>query len=516
MKNNRSDIARKNFPFFNSANSKGLRTPCETSANASIGISSNPLIEALGWLIGLVVACGIVIINSETNTDLAPTILYITLLLMAANLFSINVVISIALMCMLLLTATFLYNGGYQRWESTTGFFRCLTALSAITFLALRSKYAADRLRHNEVYLIGAQRLSQTGSVGFRAGAEAISWSDESARIFEYPLTDAPTFSKVLARTHPDDLPLVHEVFAKATRHEALIEVKHRLLMPDGRIKHVHMIASPLFTQHECSKYVGALMDITANKQAEEALLCAQAQLAHVTRVTSLGELAASIAHEVNQPLTAITSSSEACRRWLDRPVPDLNEALASLDRIIASSCRASDVISRIRTLSRKCGPMRQSESLNDIVNETLSLVQQELAHHKISPKVELAARSGRVHADRVQLQQVIINLIINACHALAEVELEACERILHVRTWIKDNEAVVEVADLGSGIAAHVLPSLFTPFFTTKENGMGMGLSICRSIIDFHGGRIWATSALGHGTSFKVALPLLVTRETA
>jgi C4-dicarboxylate-specific signal transduction histidine kinase len=159
---------------------------------------------------------------------------------------------------------------------------------------------------------------------------------------------------------------------------------------------------------------------------------------------------------------------------------------------------------------------MRQSESLNDIVNETLSLVQQELAHHKISPKVDLAAHSGRVHADRVQLQQVIINLIINACQALAEVETS--ERTLHVRTWVKDSEAVVEVADLGPGIAAHVLPSLFTPFFTTKENGMGMGLSICRSIIDFHGGRIWATSAIGHGTSFKVALPLLVTvaRETA
>jgi C4-dicarboxylate-specific signal transduction histidine kinase len=249
-------------------------------------------------------------------------------------------------------------------------------------------------------------------------------------------------------------------------------------------------------------------MDITASKEAEIALFCAHTQLAHVTRVTSLGELAASIAHEVNQPLSAITSSGEACRRWLDRPDPDLNEALQSLDRIISSSCRASDVISRIRALSRKCDPLRQRESLDDVVSETLGLVQQEIAHHRISPKVELTALSGLVHVDRVQLQQVIINLIINACHAMDTVDVQ--ERVLHVRTWITGEEAMVEVADRGSGIAGDVLPSLFTPFFTTKENGLGMGLSICRSIIEFHGGRIWATSTASQGTSFKFALPVL------
>jgi C4-dicarboxylate-specific signal transduction histidine kinase len=171
-------------------------------------------------------------------------------------------------------------------------------------------------------------------------------------------------------------------------------------------------------------------------------------------------------------------------------------------------------VISRIRSLSRKCDPLRQRESLNDIVSETLSLVQQEMAHHKINPKVELLAVSRHVHVDRVQLQQVIINLIINACHAMDAVHVR--DRVLHVRTWISDDEeAVVEVADQGAGIAADVLPSLFTPFFTTKESGLGMGLSICRSIIDFHGGRIWATSAAGQGTSFKFALPVLATGST-
>jgi len=145
---------------------------------------------------------------------------------------------------------------------------------------------------------------------------------------------------------------------------------------------------------------------------------------------------------------------------------------------------------------------------VNDIVSETLGLVRQELAHHEITLKVELLALTGEVNVDRVQLQQVIINLIINACHAMAGAE--ARNRVLYVRTWVVGGAAVVEVADQGLGIAPEVLPSLFTPFFTTKENGLGMGLSICRSIINFHDGQIWATSAVGRGTSFKFSLPVL------
>ncbi len=512
MKNNRSSDVLSNWPlFFRRLYGNMAYDPHRINSRRPIGISPNPWVNGLGWVVGLIVACGIVIINSETHTDWAPTILYITLLLMAANLFSINLVISVALMCIMLLTAIYVYNGGYQRWESTTGFFRCLTALSAITFLALRSKYASDTLRHNEAYLIGAQRLSQTGSVTFSGDSEEMSWSDELARIFEYPLGEEPTASMILERTHPDDRYLAHEVFAKAARHEPMIEVRHRLLMPDGRVKHIHMIASPQSTHKGRVEYLGAVMDITASKVAEEALFRAQMQLAHVTRVTSLGELAASIAHEVNQPLTAITSSGEACRRWIDRPVPDLDEARLSLDRIIASSCRASDVISRIRALSRKSDPQRQDESLDDIVSETLGLVQHELAHHKISAKIELTAVNVQISADRVQLQQVIINLIINACHAMEGIK--ARDRVLHVSTWVRDNEAVLEVTDHGSGITPDVLPSLFTAFFTTKESGLGMGLSICRSIIDYHGGRIWVTSEVGQGTSFLFAVPVLDAR---
>jgi C4-dicarboxylate-specific signal transduction histidine kinase len=278
--------------------------------------------------------------------------------------------------------------------------------------------------------------------------------------------------------------------------------------MPDGRIKYIHMIAHPLPAQHNGFEYVGAVMDVTAARKSEDALFQSQSQLAHVTRVTSLGELAASIAHEVNQPLAAIRTSGEACHRWLDRSEPDLGEVRTSLDRMISSSNRASEVIRRIRTLSRNGDPERQRESFNEIVSDTLALVQYELSRNHVKLRVELAVIPVHVGADRVQLQQVILNLIINACQAMTEVDPRT--RILKIRTWVHNDDAILEVRDCGTGITAEALPSLFNPFFTTKADGLGMGLSICRSIIEFHEGRIWATSNQGEGAVFSIALPAL------
>ncbi|RKS24705.1 PAS domain S-box-containing protein [Pseudomonas sp. WPR_5_2] len=503
---------RSAHTFLKGSLSKMLFNSGQRTTRPLIATSLKPFENLLVWLMGLIVACGI-IVNTETRTDLPVATLCIAVLLMAINLVSVSTVIVVALFCMLLLTTVFFYHGGFDRWESTEDFFRGLTLLAAMTLLALRCKKICDGLHQKVVYFSGSQQLSQTGCMSFRSGRERLSWSDQSARIFEYPVDVMPTLSIILARTHPADIMLVQAGFDKAARHEPLIEIKHRLLMPDGRIKHVHLTATPLYTHLGYVDYLGALRDVTASKQAEEALCRAQTQLAHVSRVTSLGELAASIAHEVNQPLAAITSSGEACRNWLSRPVPELIEARQSLDRIIVNSHRASEITRRVRALSRKCDPLRQNESLNEIVNETLTLVRYELAHHKINPIIELTAFGGQVSADRVQLQQVIINLIINACQAMDAVD--PCERSLSVRTWVKDNEAVLEVTDHGPGIPAEILPQLFMPFFTTKENGLGMGLSICRSIIDFHEGRIWATSTIGQGSSFLFALPIRVVNDS-
>lgn len=490
---------------------------CLNSAGANGRTSARqPLIEVskkryeqwLVWGIGLVVAAGIVIINTAAHhRDIAATVIYLTLLLMAANVFSIRVVIGVSLFCMAMIVAMFFIDEGYQDWDSVTSFVRCLTALSAIAFLAMRGKQAADTLRQNEIYLTGAQRLSQTGSLGFSADAEEMTWSSETARIFEYPLGMPVTRSMILARTPVEEHSIVRDVFERAGRHEPQIEARHRLVMPDGRIKHIHLIAIPIFAQDDRFEYQGALSDITERVLAEEMLYRTQSQLTHICRVTTLGELTASIAHEVKQPLTVINSGADGCRRWLDRAEPDIPEALAALQRIKDSAWRATEVLSRVRDLSRKSDPVRRAEHLNDIVSETLGVVQYEINHHHIRPTVVLSPDNPQVLADRIQLQQVIINLVINACQAMGN--LSRHQRQLHIKSRVSDEEVILEIADYGPGIDPQVLPSLFNPFFTTKTSGLGMGLSICRSIIDFHEGRIWAENT-GNGASFFFALPLL------
>ncbi|QKV64719.1 PAS domain-containing protein [Pseudomonas sp. 43A] len=473
--------------------------------------SLKPLENLLIGFMAVLVAGGMFLAN-QVDVDFASTALYLALLLLTANLLTIVGVIYTVLLSMLALTVMFVFQGGFEQRESTAHWLRELAVFAAIALLALRGKQVADHLRHKEVYMSGAQRLSQTGCFGFRADLTRIGWSQQSARIFEYPSDTPPTVDMILARTHPEDVSLVLNALQKASCHDAMIEVRYRLLMPDGRVRHLHMIATPLCTRPDRFEYLGALMDVTAIEHAEAALSQAQMQLAHVSRVTALGELAASIAHEVNQPLAAITSSGEACRNWLSRPQPDLPEARQALERIIASADRGSEITARVRALSQKSAPLRRTESLNDIVNETLPLVRHELADHGISAKIELTVFDGQISADRVQLQQVIINLIINACQAMSTVN--AAPRTLLLRTSVSDREALLEVADQGPGICATLLEQLFTPFFTTKEHGLGMGLSICRSILDAHQGRIWASSTVGQGSSFMFALPLLAVND--
>ena len=471
-----------------------------------ISVSKSRFETWLIWSIGLVVTAGIIVINTAPHhRDIAATVIYLTLLLMAANIFTIRTVVGVSLACMASIVVMFFVDAGYRDWDSITGFIRCLTAFSAIGFLATRAKQASDNLHLHQIYLTGAQRLSHTGSVSFSGMTELMSWSGESACIFEYPQGMPVSKSMVLARTPIEDHVHVHAVFERAKRGEPQIETRHRLLMPDGRIKHVHMIATPLFSRDDRFEYLGAVMDITERVQAEETLYRTQAELTHICRVTTLGELTASIAHEVNQPLTAITSSAEGSRRWLDRPNPDLSEAMRGLKRITDSASRASEVISRVRALSRKTSPVRRPERINDIIKETLSVVQYEMNHHHISPSIELVADNPWVLADRIQLQQVLINLLINACQSMSGVEQR--RRLLRVQTSVTADEVILEIADCGPGIAPDVFPFLFTPFFTTRESGMGMGLSICRSIIEFHEGKIWARN-LVHGASFFFSLP--------
>jgi NO-binding membrane sensor protein with MHYT domain len=243
-------------------------------------------------------------------------------------------------------------------------------------------------------------------------------------------------------------------------------------------------------------------------KRAEEALRQAQAELAHVTRVTTLGELTASIAHEVNQPLAAVVANAEACLRWLDRGTPDLDEARRSVERIVKDASRAAEVIRRVRALLNKADTQKAPLNVNDVVNEVIALVQPELLSHRVSPRTDLAPALPMVLADRVQLQQVIINLVMNGIEAMQPITDRPRELV--IRSYHDEaHQVLVTVKDSGVGISAENADRLFNAFFTTKSSGMGMGLSICRSIIEAHGGRVWAAPNLPQGTSFHFTLPL-------
>jgi C4-dicarboxylate-specific signal transduction histidine kinase len=256
--------------------------------------------------------------------------------------------------------------------------------------------------------------------------------------------------------------------------------------------------------------YRGTGADITAiirADHAEEALRKAQMELARVTRMTTLGELTASIAHEVNQPLAAIVNAAGACRRWLEGDTPNLDEARLAVDWITKEGNRAGEVIRRARALAKKTDLEKAPLDVNDVVREALALVQRELTNHRVSLRMELATGLPTVLADRVQLQQVMINLVMNGIEAMQSVTDRPRE--LLIRSLQDETQQVlVSVTDCGVGISAENVDRLFNAFFTTKASGMGMGLSICRSIIEAHAGRLWATANIPHGATFQFTIP--------
>jgi C4-dicarboxylate-specific signal transduction histidine kinase len=255
-------------------------------------------------------------------------------------------------------------------------------------------------------------------------------------------------------------------------------------------------------------EFVGAVTDVTARKQAEVELHEAQTNLAHVTRVTALGEMAASIAHEVNQPLAAVVTNAAACLRWLDREPANLKEARGTLQSIVKDGNRAGEVIQRVRALANKTADQKAPLHINEVVNEVVSLVQHELSSHRVALRLELAPALPPVLADRIQLQQVILNLVINGIEAMQPVKDRPRELV--IRTLQDEaSHVLVTVSDVGVGVAAENADRLFDAFFTTKSSGMGMGLSICRSIVNAHGGRLSASGNAGPGATFQFTLPL-------
>jgi NO-binding membrane sensor protein with MHYT domain/nitrogen-specific signal transduction histidine kinase len=363
-------------------------------------------------------------------------------------------------------------------------------------------------LRRSETYLAEAQRLSKTGSFGWKIDTDQIFWSKETYRIMEFDETVKPAIDLVLQRTHPDDRELVQAQIDRAVRGEQRYDYEHRLLMPDGTIKYVYIRAHPQIYEGGEEELVGAVMDITAARQAQDALQSAQADLAHAARVTALGEMGASLAHEVNQPLAAVVSNAEASARWLNRPVPEIEEAIAAVGHILKNAHRASEVIRRARQFSKKADPEMVQLDINEVVEEAIALVRHEAHRHRVAMRLDLASCLLPVRGDRIQLQQVIINLVMNGLQAT--IPTHNRERGLVVHTEQRQSgQVLVSVEDVGIGIEPENADRIFGAFFTTKRDGVGIGLSVCRSIIEAHGGQIWASANAGPGMTFRFAIPV-------
>ena len=334
--------------------------------------------------------------------------------------------------------------------------------------------------------------MSRTGSFGWRVASGEIIWSEETFRIFGYDKAPSVKVETVVQRVHPDDRAGVQRTIDRATRDGKDFDHEYRLLLPDGSVKHVHATAHAVTDASDGIEFVGAVTDVTARKRAEERLHEAQAELAHVTRVTALGELAASIAHEVNQPLAAVVANAAACQRWLGRDPPNLDEARSTVQSIIKDGNRAGEVIQRVRGLVNKTVDQKMPLDINEVVNEVITLLHHELASHRMSLRMELAPALGLVLGDRIQLQQVILNLVMNGMEAMQPVTDRPRELVIRT-SEDETRQVLVTVSDCGIGLAAENADRLFDAFFTTKSSGMGMGLSICRSIVEAHMGQLGA-----------------------
>jgi signal transduction histidine kinase/HAMP domain-containing protein len=369
----------------------------------------------------------------------------------------------------------------------------------------LRSLY--EEIRRSEAFLAEGQRLSRTGTFSWRTETDEVTWSEELYRIYELQPGTPATLELSLSRIHPDDLTPFTSMAARARETGADFECELRLVMHDDSIKHLHVIAHVARDHRGRLEYIGAAQDITQRRLADEALAKARSELASVARASTLGVLTASIAHEVNQPLSGVITNAGTCLRMLSADPPNIDGARETTQRTIRDGNRASDVITRLRTLYSKKELSPESMDLNDATREVTSLTLSELQRNRVILRQELADNLPLITGDRIQLQQVILNLLRNACDAMSAVDDRPRE--LFVTTEFGDGDGVrLSVKDAGVGFKPETAARLFQAFYTTKNDGMGIGLSISRSIIEAHRGRLWATVNNGPGVTFSFSIP--------
>jgi PAS domain S-box-containing protein len=373
-------------------------------------------------------------------------------------------------------------------------------------------KRTEEALRRSQAYLAEAQKLTHIGSwAGNILTREIHHSSEEHSRIYGFGPNREPSFEDLYQRLHPDDRARVVQAFESASRAGKDVDVSYRVVLPGGLTRYVQAVGHPVFRPSgNLGEFAGFLMDVTERRQADEereTLRQAQADLAHVARVTTMGELTASLAHEIKQPISATVTNASAALRWLRARPPDLEEVRQALGRIVKDGNRAGDVVGRIRAFIEKAPPRKDGLKINEAILEVIALTRGEVVKNGVSVQTQLAKDLPLIQGDRVQLQQVVLNLIINAIEAMSGVGEQA--RDLMVCTDRSEaNGVVVAVRDSGPGLASASPERLFEAFYTTKPDGLGMGLSICRSIIEAHGGRLWATANVPQGAIFQFTLP--------
>jgi PAS domain S-box-containing protein len=381
-------------------------------------------------------------------------------------------------------------------------------------------KRTEEALRQTEYYLAEGERLTHTGSYAWNAASGLVYVSAELLRVFGFDSEEpAPPHAAFRQRVHPDDLAMFDALGEKSLREGADVDWVYRIVLPDGTVKHLHVVARPVLNASgEVVGNIGTTRDITERKRAErdrELLHQAEADLAYISRVTTMGELTASLAHEIKQPMAAAVTNANACLRWLTRDHPDMEEARAAASRMVKDVTRAADIISRIRLLFKKGESQRELLDVNEVIREMIVLLHDEATRHLVSIQTELADELPKVKADRVLLQQVFMNLMLNGIEAMKDTSAAGELTIKSRRA--EDGQLLISIGDTGAGLPAEQPDQIFDAFFTTKPQGTGMGLPISRSIVESHGGRLWATSNGARGATFQFTLPCeVVAHQTA
>ncbi len=380
-----------------------------------------------------------------------------------------------------------------------------LASQAAVSFESVR---LFEALRETNRWMVKGQEIGRMGSYRWNTRTMLSRASRECYRIFDIDLGTNPVpFEVFKSRIHPDDLPALEQAIAAAVSTKSLFSHEYRIVHRDGLTLYVHAVGQFDVGPSGDVELEGIITDMTERKAAEQALSDARTELARAVRLASLGELAGSIVHEVNQPLTGIIMSAEACLRWLARDIPEPGEARKSATRVIAEGRRARDVVSGLKQLVRNAQLTFTNVDVNEAIEEVLLLSKRELELAGVTLQVDFCKSLPSIKADRVQIQQLVFNLVRNAIEAMADVEER--NRVLTACSKAANDHILVTVADTGVGIDPANKARLFEALYTTKGNGLGLGLSICRKIVTVHGGRLWVEENKTHGTTFAFILPL-------